>query len=186
MENVKSAREIAMEKVNGLGGLSETEKEEKFMERCRGIASALAEKYVKGVETDLARELKKYGEPERKRIAAEISRKLLDSIELSDSSSTELLLKGVYSLNKDNQVLALADKMSSLVHRYEGDLNSKRREIAASPDGLLELLGVSGSAVAGVNVNAMAEFIQIREFLEASYLKEMGALKIDFYARFIA
>ena len=150
-ERVKSALEIAMERISGLPELTPEEIAEQKEKEFQPVGEALANKYVQdivdghAVQTELSRHQGDSGRAVRR---AYISR-LCSSIQLEDSRVAVKALNGLYSLPGDMDDLRKKADASwkYLFDSYEQNRNKMLTEYEADEKKNLAGFGISGSAV---------------------------------------
>ena len=161
MGEIKSARELAMEKVEKLGKLSPEELQRQKAEKCGSIGQGLAEKYLSGLALrDVIIDLDKCKGEERELVRAALASKLTDAIELGDTERLSKVIEGISELKlKGTEGLAgFRGEMEQLFGEYREAEQKRRREVEAGARGVLHQLRISGSAIGSVNPEVVPEW----------------------------
>ncbi len=99
MGEIKSAWELAMEKVDKLGKLSPEELRQQKEDKCRSIGQGLAEKYLSGSSLrDLKLELDRHKGEEGELVRVALASKLIDAIELGDAERLAKVVEAISEL----------------------------------------------------------------------------------------
>jgi hypothetical protein len=172
-EGIKSALEIAMEKISRLPELTPEEiagqKEREYMP----IGEALCQRYLNGAITDkdLSFELEKcHGDKEHIVRRALIS-SLCRSIQLENLPNANMALKGIMFLfaGQNKAVERLTGDFQRILEEFVRDRDGKYGEFQAQARDRLNKLGISGSAIR-INPNEdkfwQAELRRIRHTYE--------------------
>ncbi len=177
-DRIKSALEIAMEKAQGLGALSDEEKVRLRSGELDSAAEALAQRYLNGaplseIETDLA----KRGEQELPAVRDRLLRRLLDAIELSPDSGNDRVLTAVEHISGDP---GPAQAIRSLLQEHDQALESHRLENAGALEEAkrreLEGKGISGSAVEPA-IETSPDRVQARQSLDSGFEQRLQDIK---------
>ncbi len=179
-ETVKSALEIAMERISGLPELTAEEIAEQKEKEYRPLGEALAHKYMQAIldENDLLD-----GFNEHKGTAGRIVRRasvahLCRSIQLEDFRATGRAMRGLCLLTGDMERLrekANAD-WARILDDFERRKNNALQENTASEKEKLNALGISGSAVCP-NLKDNESLKNKLEELRASFEPELEELR---------
>ncbi len=160
MGEIKSAWELAMEKVEKLGKLSleelKRQNEEKYCSRGR----ALAEKYLSGVPLrEIRSELDKSGSPEKEGVMASLAARLVETIELGNVERLTKIIEAISGLKLKSQGLAtIKGELEQLFAEYIEAEQKKRHEIETAARNVLHQLRISGSAIGSVNPAVVLEW----------------------------
>ena len=134
MSEIKSAWEIAQEKINRLGTLSAEEKEQQKSQKYRQIGQSLAQKWLDSPRRpNITQELSKYEEKEKTIIKHALIEHLADVIELTTAqgmTSTKKVIEALSSLGPELQ--PKAQEISQLIQEYEGAEGNVRQELESS------------------------------------------------------
>jgi hypothetical protein len=177
---IKSAWELAMEKVEKLGKLSPDELRRQKEEKYGSIGQGLAEKYLTGLALrDVRIELDKYKGEERELVRAALASKLIDAIELGEA---ERLLKVVEAmsalkLKSEEGLAAVKGEIEGLFVESREAEQKKRREVDAAARGVLHQLRISGSAIGSVNPEVVPEWKNELDKIALPYREKLGDIK---------
>jgi hypothetical protein len=180
MGEIKSAWELAMEKVDKLGKLSPEELRKQKEDRCRSIGQGLAERYLGGLTLrDLKLDLDKHKGAEAELVKAALVSKLTDAIELGEVERLSRVVEGISELNlKNRDVLAgVRAEMEQLFGEYREAEQKKRREVETGARAVLHQLRISGSAIGGVNPEVVPEWKSELDEIAQPYRERLGRLK---------
>lgn len=148
-EVIKSAFELAMERISGLPELTPQEIAEQKEKQYGPVGEAMAGKYLRGVirADELLHELEAYeGEPEQIIVRSLLSR-LCATLELEgDAAAADKALTAMSRIfsNKQAAIEKAAEEFRSLSGRFEQEREKKRAEMKPET---AERLGIAGSAV---------------------------------------
>jgi len=177
---IKSAWELAMEKVEKLGKLSPEELQRQKTEKFGSIGQGLAEKYLSGLTLrDLKLELDKHKGKERELVRAALASKLIDAIELGDAERLSKVIEAISELNlKSREGLAgIRAEIEQLFGEYREAEQKKRREVETAARGVLHQLRISGSAIGSVNPEVVPEWKSELDRIAQPYRERLGSLK---------
>lgn len=150
-EGIKSALEIAMEKISGLPDLTPEEIARQKEREYIPIGEALCQRYLDGAITDkdLPFELGKcHGDKEHIVRRAMVS-SLCRSIQLENVPNANRALKGIMLLfaGENKAVESLTGDFQRILEEFERDREGKYGEFQAQARNRLNKLGISGSAI---------------------------------------
>jgi hypothetical protein len=177
---IKSAWELAMEKVEKLGKLSPEEVRRQKEEKYGSIGQGLAEKYLTGLALrDVRIEMDKYKGEEGELVRAALASKLIDAIELGDAERLSKVIEGISELNlKSREGLAgIRGEIEQLFEEYREAEQKKRREVDAAARGVLHQLRISGSAIGSVNPEVVPEWKNELDKIALPYREKLGDIK---------
>jgi hypothetical protein len=177
---IKSAWELAMEKVDKLGKLSPEELRQQKEDRCGPIGRGLAERYLSGMALrDLKLELDKHKGEERGLVSAALASKLIDAIELGDAERLSKVIEGISELNLKNRegLAGVRSEIEQLFGEYPEAEQKKRRELETAARGVLHQLRVSGSAIGGVNPEVVPEWKNELDKIAQPYRERLDGMK---------
>jgi DNA-directed RNA polymerase subunit F len=177
---IKSAWELAMEKVEKLGKLSPEEVRRQKEEKYGSIGQGLAEKYLTGLALrDVRIELDKYKGEEGELVRAALASKLIDAIELGDAERLSKVIEGISELNlKSREGLAgIRAEIEQLFGEYREAEQKKRREVDAAARGVLHQLRISGSAIGSVNPEVVPEWKNELDKIAQPYRERLDDIK---------
>ncbi|RJQ24888.1 MAG: hypothetical protein C4589_12085 [Peptococcaceae bacterium] len=174
MSNLKSAWEIAMEKVEKLDDVKLAELKKKDEERCRLAGRAVAERYFTGRDLrQLAEDLEKYHGEEKELIKSAAISGLVDEITLGDDEKLDAAVRGILFLTGDERVRETGARIKLLFEQYRRAEREKMEEMAAAGKKILQQMGVSGGAIKAINPVAGEDFKQTIKEMARPYEKEL-------------
>ncbi len=150
-ERIKSALEIAMERISALPRLTPGEIAEQKEKEYGPLGEALCRKFLDGIVTGdkLPAELARYGAEQEPVVRRALVGALWQSIHIEDSRSARTALTAIASLNADNAgFLEEAGKSyQQIFDEFEKEKQEKLDEFASLANDAVKRTGVSGSAV---------------------------------------
>jgi hypothetical protein len=158
---IKSAWELAMEKVDKLGKLSPGEIRRQKEDRCREMGEGLAEKYLAGAPLrDLKLDLDKHKGEERDLVEAAVASRLIGSIELGDADRLSNVFEALSAVNSQRREIlpGIRTEIEALFGEYRDTDQKSRHEVDTAARGVLHQLRISGSAIGGVNPEVVPEW----------------------------
>ena len=180
MGEIKSAWELAMEKVDKLGKFSPEELRQQKEDRCGSIGWGLAERYLSGMALrDLKLELDKHKGEERGLVSAALASKLIDAIELGDAERLSKVIEGISELKlmSGEGLNGIRTEIEQLFGEYREAEQKKRREVEVAARGVLHQLRVSGSAIGGVNPEVVPEWKNELDKIAQPYRERLDGMK---------
>jgi hypothetical protein len=177
---IKSAWELAMEKVNKLGKLSPAELRQQKEDKCRSIGLGLAEKYLSGSALrDLKIELDKQKGEERETVKAALASRLIDAIELGDAEMLAKVVEAIsgLKLKGEDGLPAARGEIEGLFAEYREAEQKKRREVETAARGVLHQLRISGSAIGSVNPEVVPEWKDELDKIARPYCERLHDIK---------
>jgi hypothetical protein len=177
---IKSAWELAMEKVDKLGKLSPEELRQQKEDKCRSVGQALTEKYLSGSSLrDLKIELDKHKGEERELVRAALASKLIDAIELGDPERLAKVVEAIsgLKLRSEDGLPAARGEIEGLFAEYREAEQKKKREVETAARGVLHQLRISGSAIGGVNPEVVPEWKSELDKIAQPYRERLGDMK---------
>lgn len=179
MDEMKSAWEIAQERVNRLGRLSGDEQEQQERERYRQIGQALAQRWLDGSrQTDVNAELDRHDEKGRKIITQGLIRRLTEAIDLANDRSIDDKKRVVQAIGiVEPRLQPKADELAELLQQYQEAEQKLRGELEVDYRETLHRLRISGTAVGAINLEASGEWQLARSELIAAFAPRLSALK---------
>jgi hypothetical protein len=177
-DRIKSALEIAMEKVQRFGGLSNEEKQKIKSDELATAGNNLSQRYLNGLPIrDMETDLLKHKEEDRPIISRHILSHLLDSIDIRQISQDDRVLTAIDYLSGNSDI---AHGIMDLHQEYTGALERARLDNLSSLESAkreeLKRRGISGSAVEPAIENS-PEWIQVQQGLISSYRDKLDELK---------
>lgn len=161
MGEIKSAWELAMEKVDKLGKLSPEEMRRQKEDRCRSIGEGLAEKYLAGAPLrDLKLDLDKNKGEDRGLLEAAVALRLIASIDLGDAERVSRVFEGLSAVDTGSRETRpdIRAEIEALFGEYREADQKRRREVDTAARGVLHQLRISGSAIGSVNPEVVPEW----------------------------
>jgi hypothetical protein len=178
MGEIKSAREIAQEKVSKLGELSPEERREQKQGKCCLIGKSLAEKYLSQYDIRLlGGELNKHNDQDRKLIKQAAVDRLIEGINFNYSSKLDKISQGILTLVDTATAIETLDTIKELFQEYEEAENRERQEIEKAGREILHQLRVSGTAVGQINIRAKKEWEKRLTQLTGPFEERLNDLK---------
>jgi hypothetical protein len=177
---IKSAWELAMEKVDKLGKLSPEELRRQKEDRCGSIGWGLAERYLSGTTLrDVKLELDKQKGEEKDLVSAALASRLIDAIELGDAERLSKVIEAILELKLKNgqSVAGVKVEMEQLLGEYPETEQKKRRELETAARGVLHQLRISGSAIGSINPEVVPEWKSELDKIAQPYRERLDGMK---------
>jgi hypothetical protein len=180
-ERIKSALEIAMEKLSGLPELTPEEIVEQKKKEYEPIGEALGNRYMRDMidGKSLLSELRRHQEDEALIIRQALVSTLSASIGLENLQASEKALEGILEATEGRE--DWKEKAFSFWNRLSGDferqLKAKAGELETAAREYLKSLGVSGSAIRP-NLAENERVKQRLDDLRRSFDPELEKLKV--------
>jgi len=146
---MKSALEIAMEKVSGMPRLTEEEvqlqKEREFLPR--GVA--IANRYLQGDlgEKDLQLEICRFQGREAEIVQKACLLTLCQAIKLEDNATSLRAVEGIQAARSNAGLVEIRQEIEAIFNEFNQQLDQKRDQFEMTEKEKLRQLGISGSAV---------------------------------------
>lgn len=179
MGELKSAWEIAQERAQRLGKLSDEEREQQERERCGQIGQALAQRWLDAVEKiDIPAELNKYQGKDRVLIRRAFIEHLVQAIGLGSDQRLEKA-KGVTKVvaELEPELQSKVGEIAQLLEEYEKSRSKISQEIEDKRWEILHQLRISGSALDGVNVESDPQWQLAHQKLREEFEPRLQRLK---------
>ena len=146
---IKSAREIAMEKIARMQKLTTEEITEQQEREYKPRGEAIANKYMGSMlkVADLDIELNKYHGAEREIVKKSILSSLMQSISLEDNKQSQRAIAGMKILAPKADLEEISTEVSALFAEFHQEKERKYSIYEAAEQEKLRRLGISGSAV---------------------------------------
>jgi hypothetical protein len=187
MGEMKSAYDRAMERAGKLGKLSPDEMKKQEEERLLTIGRAIADKYLTHGSTQVLKgDIDKLRAEDRDLVGRGARLGLAESLSFDKDVTVEALERVAAGLTalatgKQGAVEELIGKVKGLLEEMEVELDrtysSEYSHLESERRVLLQGLGISGSAVAGVNVEGSSAWQRIEDGLRAQYNTKLELLK---------
>ena len=179
-ERIKSALEIAMERISTLPRLTPGEIAEQKEKEYGPLGEALCRKYLDGIVTadKLPAELARYGTEQKPVVQRALIRALWQSIHFEDGPSARTALSGIALLNGGKAALLeeAGKSFQRIFDEFEREKQEKLHEFAALANEELKRIGVSGSAVR-LNLKHNESWQQELSRIRQSYEPKLKDLK---------
>lgn len=178
MGEIKSAWELALEKVERLGTLSTEELKRQKEEKYGAIGQVLADKYLGGLALwQLKVETDKYNTEERGLVEQALVSKLIQAIELGNHERLLKVLEGVSTLGRRKAPIDEFKEMEQLFEEYKAAKERGSREIEKSAKGILHQLRIAGSAIGAVRPEVIPEWQESLNALAQPYNERLVEVK---------
>jgi hypothetical protein len=177
---IKSAWELAMEKVDKLGKLSPEELRQQKEDKCRSVGWGLAEKYLSGSSLrDLKIEVDKQKDEERELVRVALASRLIDAIELGDAERLAKVVEAIsdLKLKSEDGLPAARNEIEGIFAEYREAEQKKRREVETAARGVLHQLRISGSAIGSVNPEVVPEWKNELDKIAQPYRERLDDMK---------
>lgn len=178
MGEIKSSWEIAMEKLGKLKELTPDELKKQEEERYTQIGKALAERYLQTLTLrQLEVELGKYGNAEKELLSRIVASSLPPALDLGNYDRLEKVVKGITYLEQRELPAELVEGIKNLFREYDEAKKKAAEEVGRSGAEVLSQLGISGSAIARVNIKATPDSSQIWDRTAQPFHDRLEGLK---------
>lgn len=188
MGEMKSAYDRAMERAGKLGKLSPDEMKKQEEERLLTVGRAMAEKYLSHGHTQVLKgDIDSLRADDRNLIGRGARLGLAQSLSFDKGVTLETIervAEGLTALATDKKgaIGELIDGVKRLLDELEAEMDrtysSEYSHLESERRVLLQGLGISGSAVAGVNVEGSSAWEQIENELRSRYNANLEPLKV--------
>lgn len=177
--DIKSAWELAMEKVERLGKLSTEELRKQREGKYGSIGQILADKYLGGMALwQLRIEVDKYSAEEKDLVEQAMTAKLIHSIELGSYESLLRVMQVVLALDPiDSAVRGIEKKIEQLFDQYKGEEEKESQRMEKSAGEVLRQLGISGSAIGALDPKGISQCQETLARLAQPYRERLEILK---------
>jgi hypothetical protein len=187
MDELKSAFDRAMERVEQVGKLSPEEMRERRESGYAPVGRAIAERYLEhGHEQLLVEEVGKHGGEEGTIVRRAALGRLVESIDLTSYDTAERAMKGVLFLTgggEDQEINRIIEDMARLFKEFGEELQRKYGSEKDSIEGeereLLHQLRISGSAVGDINMATSESWGKAYREFSTPFRERLEALKQD-------
>ncbi len=182
MGELKSAFEKAWEKAERLGKLSEEERRERLEEEFVPVGRRFASQFLEhGSQRILQEQLERFSGEERKLVLRGMLLELLERIKLEDLQASLRALEGLRSLEDKGALSEIIGKLESFIENFkmrrEEKFNLERSRIERVKRDLLHQLRISGSAIAGINIEGSREWGEIERRIREEAEPQLEALR---------
>ncbi len=150
-DGIKSALEIAMEKISGLPELTPEEIARQKEKEFALLGEALCHRYLDGAIAggDLVTELGKYREDRRRIVRRALVSSLCLSLQLEDILKADRAYKGIAQLlaDKSGDSDEMIRNFKKIIDDFAQESQGKSREFEAKAREKIRKMGISGSAI---------------------------------------
>ena len=180
MADIKSAWEIAQERVNRLGKLSAEEQKQQEEQECRQIAAGIAQKYLNSSETqDIATMLDKYSGEGKRLIELALFGLLTEAITFDSQTRAEKAAQGIVVMKPKSQ--PLIGRIIDLLTEYHQAGKTIKKEVETRTKEVLHQLRISGSAIGEINIEAGPQWQQNWQRVRRPLEQQLDALKQELH-----
>jgi len=180
MADIKSAWEIAQERVNRLGKLSAEEQRQQKEQECRQIAAGIVQKYLDSSEShDIAAMLDKYSGEEKRLIKLELFSLLTEAITFDSQTRAEKAAQGIVVIKPKSQ--PLIGRIIDLLTEYHQAGKKIKKEVETRTKEVLHQLRISGSAIGEINIEASPQWQQNRQRFKKPLEQQVDVLKQELH-----
>ena len=179
MDELKSAWEIAEQRASRLGRLSAEEQQQQERDRCHQIGRVLAAKWLDGHERlDLTAELGTYGKENRTAVKRAVIEHLVEAIEPSSPGNADRVTRAIAGIEGlAPELQPEIDEIRRLLHEYAEAERKARQEMENTCRESLHRLRISGTAVAGINIEATEEWQEAHQRLVEDFTPRFNDVK---------
>ncbi len=179
MDELKSAWEIAEQRASRLGRLSAEEQQQQERDRCRQSGMVLAGKWLDGSEKlNLPAELGRHGPEEQALMKQAAIEHLAEAIKPSAPGNVARVTRAIDGLEKlAPELQPKVEEIRKLLQEYQEAERRARQETESGYRETMHRLRISGTAVAGINVEATEEWQVARQTLVDSFTARFDDLK---------
>ena len=177
MERIKSAKEIALERVEKLGRISPGELKEERIRKCAELGRQLVLRYLTAHNAgEIEGELLKYSGEERNMVERSLWQDMVCKLELGNHDHLSFLLKLAFQM-RNEAVAKAGPEISDVFCSYQEAVEKDKREIRNEGKNALHGLRISGDAVGEINLQAKEEWKGKLEAAASPYEEELGRIK---------
>ncbi len=177
MGELKSAREIALEKAKKLGDLSPEERRRQKEKEHLQIARTLADKYFAHPDAKLLTgELAKHDGQERDSITRLLIRQLVDAIDISGTRAQQAM-DGILSLGQNSAIKDTVARIKDVLQEYQLAQAREREDVEKAGREILHQMRIAGSAISRINIRAKQEWQKRLEKIATPYKETLKSLK---------
>jgi hypothetical protein len=180
-ERIKSALEIAMERISALPELTPEEIAEQKEKQYRPFGEAIAARYLSGTirEEEIAGEVNRYTAEQKQVVTRALILGLCSAVPLEgDLESAAKALKGIGWIvpEKKPQVEKAAESYQLIRQEFDREKQARAAEFGSSSEKRMQKLGISGSAVR-LNLNENKEWQREMKSIRQKYDSKLNALR---------
>jgi hypothetical protein len=180
MERMKSAKEIALERVEKLDRISPEELKEEKARKCAELGRQLALRYLTARKPgEIEEELLKYSGEERNMVERSLWQDMVCKLELGNHDHLSFLLE-LASRMKNEIIGKAGPEINNVFYSYQEAVEKSKREIRNEGKNVLHQLRISGDAVGDINLRAREEWKGRIKATALPYEQELGRIKEGF------
>ena len=177
-QEIKSALELAMEKIAKMSEPTPEElmeqKEREYKPRGESIANKYLEKTFR--EADLETELGKYQDKEGEIVRKAFLLTLCQSIELEDMEKGRRAIEGIQILKRDGYLEEIRREIEKFFREFHQERQQRHDVLEKSENRKLEHLGIRGSAIK-TNLENKEDWQQELDKIQLTYKPRIDKLK---------
>ncbi len=174
---VKSAIELAMEKVAKMPKIDSQEIENQKKQEFMAIGEGLANQLINGTlrKKNLQTELDKYDESSQKLVKGSLLEVLRKTISLEDPSINQLVFEIIAKIEPKADIEAINEKLSRLIDDYHQQKQLDYALLVKDERNRLKEIGISGSAITP-NINEHESWKKKLDELLSSYQDKLETI----------
>lgn len=182
MEEMKSAMERALERAERMGKLSQEEMRQQQESRYVPIGEAIAQRFFEhGYTSILVEQLDKLDAAGKEIATRSALTTLINSIDIENKELTERAFDGIIGLRDSKDSVILGNHVMTLFGQYEWEkklwYEENSEEIGKEVKEHLARSGISGSAVAEINIANDEEWARKSDELRAEFDSRLGEIR---------
>jgi len=179
MDELKSAWEIAEQRASRLGRLSAEEQKQQEAQRCRQHGRVLAGKWLDGSEKlNLPAEVGRHGPEEQALVKQAAVECLAEAIKPPVTGSIDRVTRAIDGIESlAPQLQGQVDEVRKLLHEYEESEQQARQEAESGYRETLHRMRISGTAIAGINLDSAEEWQSTRQRLVDASTRRLSDVK---------
>ena len=182
MDEMKSAFDRALERAERLGRPSPEEMRRRKEEEYIPIGRALAERYLgHGYVRVFTEEADRYSGEEKGIIMRAALSRLVEAVEMGSHEVTQRAMDGIVAFSGREDVGQIGSQIEAIFEEYsraEGEeYESERVEMERKERELLDRLGIFGSAITEINIDASEAWKERSQQLFSHYDERLEQLK---------
>jgi hypothetical protein len=176
---IRSAREIAMEKLTSVPGMTSEELLKQKENELAPVGEAIARKFLEGAikETDVPIEVRKYHTNQAGIVKRALMSNLCEVIDLKDTVKSERALEGFRSfLLTNTEFEDLKKEFEDVLNKFRHEIEQRQRKFENLEKDRLKQMGISGSAVSP-NLEANTDWLNEKRNIQKTYDPRVDKLK---------
>ncbi len=148
-DRIKSARELAMERLAKISGLTPEEQAEQREKEYAPRGAAIAQKYLQGKvrSRELKRELEQYKGENRAAVRKGLVSALCDAVVIWDGTGSVKAIDGLSAVIENTELAAIRQEVETIAGDFIREAEQQRTEYVELARQKLVGKGISGSAV---------------------------------------